>query len=408
MLSSPGTLSRPSCFNGFCPPATQPYDPANARATTVKSGHKAVKPVTVPPWLAGLAGVGVGSYFQHRLAKKWPLKATSATSHMYLPAAVKRQQYLNFNNPLYALVRLATLYEQYHGPLLAYLGATAFGAVMASLLQGLQETWVRQQETRIRQQLIQNLQGSFANSLAIKYRFDADLREETRQAIHQALTAQGINPARYLAIPAPEVVNKHDTPYLPAHPTVRTQRFGADTSLSTGYSPNRLAMAWAGLGVATGALLGHMARWLRQQKHKLPIAQQEVMECLVTTDLESAFLLRHKGMLAGVFGLSALAKVGQLLLNATREVAVTQKNAETERQYQQNNWQVLDPQFHQIAERAALTAEWDHFTQDLPQLKRQPDLLQARIHQLMTNRGKASPPGYYLATPPVMLSEAKS
>ena len=365
-----------------------------------------------PDWAWAGPGLAMGAAL-HRVASKQvtpPGKRVTQAS-MYLPSAVRRQQYLNFNHPMYALVRLATLYQQYHGPLMAYMGATALGAILAAMLQGVQETWVRQQESQIRQQLIEDLQGSFAQSLHTKYQFDAQLRQQARQAISQALATHDIHPKTYGLTEDRGLQGNNAEPpaYNPAQPTHRTQRYaGAVNHDDVVKGRLDLSAAWAGLGFATGMLLGHMAQWLRQQQHTLPIAQQEVMECLVTADMESAFLLKHKGMLAGVFALGALAKAGQLLLNTTREVAVTRKNAETERRYQQHNWQVLDPRFHAIAEQAAWQADWKQFTVDLPQLKHQPEKLQARINSLLDNRGKASPPGYYLATPPVMLSEAKS
>jgi hypothetical protein len=41
-------------------------------------------------------------------------------------------------------------------------------------------------------------------------------------------------------------------------------------------------------------------------------------------------------------------------------------------------------------------------------LKQNPNLRQQRVMALLNNRGRSSPPPYYLATPPVMLTEAKS
>jgi hypothetical protein len=402
--SGTSSLTRPNCFNGFCEPP----------AITVKSGASVMhSPVYKPPdWVWAGPGLAAGAVLHNALEKPSTVdpKALPTTkkaiekASMYLPAAVRRQQYLNFNHPMYALVRLATLYHQYHGPLMAYVGATAVGALLAALLQGMQETWVRQQETQIRQQLIEELQGSFAQSLQTKYQFDAQLRQQATAQIVQLLEANGINPKPY-GLLTPDTHLK--TAYNPVQPTHRTAHFAGNTP-KPAKTRFGLPLAWAALGAASGLLLGHMTHWLRQQRHTLPIAQQEVMECLVTADMESAFLLRHKGMLAGVFTLGALAKAGQLLLNTTREVAVTRKNADTERRYQQNNWQVLDPRFHALAEQAAWQADWQQLVADLPQLKRQPARLQARLLTVLDNRGKASPPGYYLATPPVMLSEAKS
>jgi hypothetical protein len=303
------------------------------------------------------------------VGKSVPSKALPSKANSYVPAALKRQQYLNFNSPLFALVRLATLYEQYHGPLLAYIGASAFGAIAATLLQGWQETWVREQETQIRQQLVHNLQTTYANSIATKYQSDANLLAETRQRLASNTKRGRGYVSRYMALPAnaaPTVAQLQAQNQYSVQPMVRHLATGlnfgntpavgqTDPSESTPFvttSPFRaighhrqttngplvagnaalVTSVLAGTGI--GAALAYMLRWLKNQPHKLPLATQEVMECLVTSDLESTFLLRHKGMLLGVFALTALARTGQLLLNAAREVAVTQKNAATELQYQ--------------------------------------------------------------------------
>jgi hypothetical protein len=130
-------------------------------------------------------------------------------------------------------------------------------------------------------------------------------------------------------------------------------------------------------------------------------------------DGEAFFLLflnalQHNKLLVGsFFALGAMMKMGASLVQGLKEIEVTRLNAATEYNYQQYNWNTLNPHFRQLAERTALMHDLKRLEEDLPWLHANPPALRQRIQATMSQIGLHSAPQYYLSTPMVNLVEAR-
>lgn len=130
-------------------------------------------------------------------------------------------------------------------------------------------------------------------------------------------------------------------------------------------------------------------------------------------DGEAFFLLflnalQHNKLLVGsFFALGAMMKMGASLVQGLKEIEVTRLNATTEYNYQQYNWNTLNPHFRQLAERTALMHDLKRLEEDLPWLQANPTALRQRIQATMSQIGLHSAPQYYLSTPMVNLVEAR-
>jgi hypothetical protein len=387
------TLHPSVCFQSFCLPkaAGTPLDapPIDSTMATGVFGTGLV------------AGMAAGSAWP--VAAKKVAVVPAAAGHT-VAQALTRQRYHNFNTPLYSLVRLATLYKDFHGPLLAYMGSVTLGLLSTNLLRGVQETWVRRKETDIRAELLDAMQAAYGQSLALKYQQDDAMRENTRQQIASLLEEHGLSPKNYPLLTSPK---EHPDRFYAVTPMRRDVPFGAaEASASANRTP--LLAGLLGAGALTGGAFSGVMKLLFSADKRPAVQQTQVFESIMTQDMESVFLLKNWRMVGLVFALTAGARLGKMLVDTLREVEVTRLNAATELRYQQYNWLKQDPAFHRIAEEAALTQEMARFREDLPRLKASPELLAQRIETLLSNRGRSSPPPYYLATPSVMLTEAKS
>jgi hypothetical protein len=343
--------------------------------------------------------------------------------------------YGNAGEGLASLLQLATMHSQFHKPLLAYLGASVIGYLVGTLAQGIQESFIRRQEASIRGQLVSRLKTAFGNSIQHKQAMDAQLRQSARQYISRLLqdTHTSITPELSLLLrqhggilPLPTTLANQlddrsvaEATYVNAPQDRRlsfagqatpepTHQYPIEVSSSSAFSPAGLGALALGTGTGLGLLTQQLFNALLKSapaKHATDTVSNKIAVYAYNT--EAAFLSRNKTLLGGLFLVSALAKGGKLLVDALREVEVTRQNAETELAYQTHNWTSIDPDFHWIAESAALQQELTQFAEDLPLLRQQPNQLTARVQSVISNRGRSSPPAYYSATPPVMLTEAK-
>jgi hypothetical protein len=351
--------------------------------------------------------------------------------------ATKLKQYLNYNEPLYALVHLASLYKSYHRPLMFYLGAGALGYLGASVAKGLQETVVREQETAIRADLVGQLRDVFRRSLQRKYAWDADLQKTARARLDTLLAPYHLSvaalaqPQPVAALSQPPDTDDRQYAYFPsvrqrAGPAVSPTFSGPSSSLlpaesaalpqlvpsaaprAGGLTSARWLQAAAlGLGWSLGVMTHGFFNLLGRAPTRPPTALSNEIGTFVY-NAETAFIANNRLMLAGVFALTAGARLGKLLVDALREMEVTRRNAQTEYRYQAYNWGQLDPMFHQIAEQTAMAHDLRQFEADLPSLLGNPARLAQRVETVLQNRGRSSPPPYFPATPAVMLTEAKS
>lgn len=331
-----------------------------------------------------------------------------------------------FSEALSSIYRLALADPTQRKALLAYVGSSVLGYVAGSAAQGVQETWVRREETRIRAGLINRLQDVFRNSIERKQDFDATLKADAQRKIYQLLLRNQVPDAHALVEDRPIIesaqINRHYF-YEPTHRTVPAAQirfgqagyFAQDDHTAGPLAGKRLVDAGIfGLGAFVGLALQGFVRLLTAPAESAVYNGKKVVyETIQVKDKEAWWVngvknRRNLAVLGGFFAISAAAKVGKMVIDGLREIEVTRVNARTEQDYQAYNWQQLDPDFHRIAEEAAFDHEFKRLAQDLPYLRQQPPVLKARIQAILSNIGRNSAPKYFPMTPPVGLVVARS
>ena len=98
------------------------------------------------------------------------------------------------------LMATPTIYPELTQAILLAGGITAVGFLGANLLDGLQEAWVRWEESCIRAELMNHMQGSFQQGISAKLTTDVYLKATAKSRLLNLLTANGISqPERYLS-----------------------------------------------------------------------------------------------------------------------------------------------------------------------------------------------------------------
>lgn len=330
-----------------------------------------------------------------------------------------------FLGPLDSIYRLAHLDPSHRKTLLAYLGSGMIGYVSGGVAQGAQETWVRREESRIRARLINGMQDVVAQSIRNKHEFDNRFREETRVKLAQLLEKHGLPGSEGLVQDIPQMPLVESPDMLRRYfyqPTSRRVMFGLDASLNQHRiqpdDPMQRVRLQKGILMTLGALTGwaiHSLVTLMKAPVKAALFEGDkvLYETIHIKDKEAWWVNGMKSprnlmLMFGFFGISALAKAGQLFIEGLREIEVTRLNAQTELSYQTHNWLSQDPAFHEIAEREAVRNDVQQLEKDLPLLRQNPKLLRERIQAILKNVGRNSAPPYFPMTPLVGLVEARA
>lgn len=113
----------------------------------------------------------------------------------------KKGEVSHYVNEMPALLMATpTIYPELTQAILLAGGITAVGFLGANLLDGLQEAWVRWEESCIRAELMNHMQSSFQQGISAKLTTDVDLKAKAKNRLLQLLKANGIShPERYLA-----------------------------------------------------------------------------------------------------------------------------------------------------------------------------------------------------------------
>ncbi len=348
-----------------------------------------------------------------KLAKraKWPKGAT------------KRGQSIGiyFLEGLGSVLQFAMKNPEVRGRLMAYLGATSLGYLGGSVLGGAQEVWVRQEETLIRANLIRQLSSNFRKSIQYKGQLDDHLRDKAKRRILSILKHYRVPNPEELMSPAADVPFSRYSryPYEPTHFSLpyalaSASRFrgqSGDDVLPVdviGVTPARLNWVKGGIwaaGMACG-LMGQMVVSMMKPAQRLPRIKS-LSRVFNVRDIEALFLTGSGRGLWAVLGLTALAKIGKMMVDGYREIEVTRQHANTELRYQSYNWLALDPEFHRIAEEEALEEALQKLKEALPQESYERSALAQRIKTILTNVGRNSAPKYFQMTPPVSLVAAR-
>jgi hypothetical protein len=305
-------------------------------------------------------------------------------------------------------------------------GSGAIGFLSGNIAQGTQETWVRREETRIRARLINSLQSVVRQSIRGKYESDNRLREQLRSDIRRMLEKSGVSQTDWFVqdvAPTQESLEVQRKYFY--QPTSRRVQWGRQAGQDEQPVENWMQPDNPMLRVRLqkGAILavGALSAWavqslftLMKSTIKPAVFQGDkiLYETIHIKDKEAWWVNgiknpRNLKLMFGFFGISALAKVGQLLIEGLREIEVTRINAQTELSYQTHNWLSQDPAFHEISEREAAQNDLARLERDLPMLLQNPMLLRERIQTILRNVGRNSAPPYYAMTPPVGLVVAR-
>lgn len=328
----------------------------------------------------------------------------------------------SFADPLSSIYMLAFHDPAQRKALMAYAGSGALGYVAGSFFQGVQETWVRREETKIRARLLNRIQDVFKQSIRTKLGFDNGLKERTQKRIYQMLLKHRVPNAHGLVVDQllvePLLINRNYV-YQPTHRKVVFGASKADNAPLELAEPEKSASRrWMEIGVFTaGALAGTTLQgFLNLFTTKNATASHKgktiIYKTIHVKDREGWWILATKSrrnflVFLGFSAMAFGAKLGKLLIDGLREIEVTQVNAKTEYLYQKHNWLSLDPDFHRIAETESLENELARLEQDMNHLKSSPKLLRQRIKGILGNIGRNSAPKYFPMTPGVNLVEAR-
>ncbi len=339
--------------------------------------------------------------------------------------------YQNYNEALSSIYRLIQFDPSQGKALMLYAGISVLGYLSGNVVQGAKESWVRQQETKIRAQLINRLQDVVRQSIRSKTDFNIQFKEVVRNRLSQMLMTSGVAdvPALLSDVPVVEPVRMQQRFFY--EPTHRTIPFGANPNtfppppqwqpVEAASVPSSVGWQKAfimGLGAFSGFVLsGFMNLLLEGQTESSGKGGNsdkiKINEGLMLKDRESWAMMgmrsnRNFWVMAGFFAMSAAASLGKQFLDGLREIEVTRLNARTELDYQTHNWLTQDPMFHNIAEQETVESELRRFQMDLPCLKLNRVALQQRTQAILANIGRNSAPPYYLMTPQVSLVEARA
>jgi len=342
------------------------------------------------------------------------------------------------NKPLYSLGALFERKPEFRTPLALYALVAGVGVLGASALQGIQEAWVRMEESRIRTQLVGRLTRVFAQSIRLKQQSDTRLMQQTQRSMAQLIAQNGLNqPWQWIhcaqaanastlsGLPLTSGSTDALFPYQPTHRQLTPAGFGKrGLPTSTSFAntePSGLGWAMGSALFGAGLLVGVLVKSifgvsvsganLKPNAAKLPAKARQLEESVTVYDLEAmvtekAHLGDWRGM-AGMLATGGLLGSSKLAIDGLRQVAVTRANANTEYRYQCTNWLSLDPAFHTVAENAAVQQQLQQFAAGLPANKAYPTVVVNQMSRILGGIGYHSAPKYFLMTPPVGLVDAR-
>ncbi|MEB3205758.1 MAG: hypothetical protein VKK59_00245 [Vampirovibrionales bacterium] len=376
-----------------------------------------------------------------------PSRSSSPQMAQGLKSDVSKILFL-FNKPLYSLGTLFEKAPEFRAPLAIYALVAGLGVLGASALQGIQEAWVRLEESQIRAQLVARLTRVFAQSIRLKQQSDSRLMQETEHRLAAFIAQQGVrNPWQWIhcaqashhgfsASSLPNAIPEASDALLPYQPMHRGQNkmqpaFGRHQPLEKEPSDlpqgsrllNGKELGWMIGGVLFGA--GFLAGIILKNVLAMPASSgnstsklapkarkmQQLEESVTVNDLEAmvtekAHLGDWRGM-AGMLATGGLLGASKLTIDGLRQVAVTRANADTEYRYQCTNWLSLDPAFHAVAENTAVEEQLQQFSASFPMAKTYPLLVVNQMARILGGIGYHSAPKYFLMTPPVGLVDAR-
>ncbi len=342
--------------------------------------------------------------------------------------------YRNIDSPLLTLAFLSQR-KELRGVLGWFGLSSAVGYIGGQALAGLQEAWVRAEETAIRMRGMDAMATTYQHSVHQRNQTLATLKQRTWHTIRTWLTEAGIaqpdnfNPYTGHLNSTPPA-DKHDTWQRRLHTNYLLEprqrplanfsgHMASNAPADSGFfaptnpaqarlsavSPSQWLPALSGVaGAATGLTLAGVKNTASQmqglvQRATMGVTKHEAVTGLFVKNTEALAVLAKQleaPLLLLTYGLAVgLITAGKLGIDALREIAVTEENTRTELTYQRYLWQDLGTRLMKGAEVAWLQVQLAQLAKDLPALTLQPHLLKQRIGSIVQGIGLNSAPPHY-------------
>jgi hypothetical protein len=314
-----------------------------------------------------------------------------------------------------------------------YLASSVVGYAVGSILDSVQEVWVRREETLTRLHALKQLQVPFQKSFQKKIAIDNALRITARNRIKEMLNQCGLK--QFDVVLDTLATTNFWNPFLwlsrSATPSTGalwgdTLRFGFQASpdlqnaaetmpASSVWNQKLVKSAVFVLGMMTGGVVQGFMALGRIGAEKLGIqhlAQKNSNNVLYlirnVAGLEGLFMFEAAPVVLAIVGLSAAARLGKSLFEGYRQIEVTRQHGLTELTFQTYNWEVLDPQYHQLAENAALSDQLSRFKRALPFIYSNVMAMNSALQTLFGSIGNNSGVKAMAMTPSFPLQDARS
>ncbi len=341
--------------------------------------------------------------------------------------------YQNVDSPLLTLAFLSQR-KELRGVLGWFGLSSVVGYIGGQALAGMQEAWVRAEETAIRMRGMDAMADTYQQSVHQRNQTLANLKQRTWGTINGWLQQANIpNPERFNPFTSPNMApNSHQnwqrqlhTNYLLEPRQRPATNFGADnrgdldrTAAFSLAQPHHPEQAWlsrfspkqwvpalsALAGTTTGLVLSGFKNTTQQmqglvKRATLQAGKQEAVTGLFVKNTEALAVLAKQLEAPGLlltYGMAVgLVTAGKLAVDALREIAVTEENTRTELTYQRYLWQDLGTRLMKSAEAAWLQVQLTQLAKNLPALEQEPTLLRQRIGSIVQGIGLNSAPPHY-------------
>jgi hypothetical protein len=370
------------------------------------------------------------------------------------------------SHPMALLLMIPLFSPRLTRPAIAVTALLGLGYMGSNALNGVQEVWLRWQESRIRANLVAHLDQAYQQSIEAKMMIDEENHRYAEEHIRALLKAQHIEDTeRYFSrtpLNCPPSTDTHQMQdlrqkqsifaMLPQNrkPLPRQARVGETSSTDSKNAPmvpltrpalhptspaldfhqaSRLGLNLLGLGLGlsmtsiglyafkvTRDFITPLSQEVKKNLENNPQAREVPLIKMTLAPQNTEAVLLHffqkkEGFIMGglfiTFGV--MLKLLQFLTESLREIEVTHLNAETEKQYETYKFTVLEPHFKAISERSQLNHALQILEQDLKKGTLSPEDLQQRIQSILDNIGyNWSAPNYYPMSPVVQLVPARS
>jgi hypothetical protein len=426
-------------------------------------------PIETPPVLpkpsefllsTGLGGLGAlllaPLWMKHKIPHATSTSLGKVVDHLTdkTPSVEQSNELVSFlADPAVLLMMIPVIEPRLTRPAIAVTGLLGLGYLGSNALSGLQEVWVRWQESKIRARLVASLDEAYQQSIEAKTQIDEANHRFAEEEILRILKAEGVeSPERYLSsntldceppsthakssegnlkytnfvlmpqnpMPLPRQAAESSMPASRRHsPQKKTQDPSVDFKNASRFTLNSIGL---GLGLTSTSILLYAFKSVRdfvhaksQQLQNNPQLNKATIKNTLAPQNTEAVLLhffqKKEGfVMGGLFiALGVMLKTIQFLTEGLREIEVTRLNAETEKQYETYKLTTLEPHFKAISERLQLEHALTNLKKDLRSKSLSPAEIHQRVQRILDSIGyNWSAPNYYPMAPATQLVPARS